>query len=201
MVTDLHLVMHGVAIKKHGNVDAIASVIGLPPKTVDAVLASALKRGRVAGADGKYMLTPAGQMILGSEYSRFYEALRSDADFVASYERFEHINKELKQVITDWQTVEIGGKRVPNDHSDQAYDDKIIGRLGSLHERFEPLLDRMAAREPRFGVYKRKLVDALDKVEDGDIAWVSDARIESYHTVWFELHEDLLRLLGRRRDE
>ena len=31
--------------------------------------------------------------------------------------------------------------------------------------------------------------------------WVSDARLPSYHTLWFELHEDLLRILGRRRAE
>ena len=41
----------------------------------------------------------------------------------------------------------------------------------------------------------------LEKAEDGKVEWVSDARIESYHTVWFELHEDLLRLLGRQREE
>ena len=27
------------------------------------------------------------------------------------------------------------------------------------------------------------------------------AKIDSYHTVWFELHEDLLRMLGREREE
>jgi hypothetical protein len=30
---------------------------------------------------------------------------------------------------------------------------------------------------------------------------VSSPKIESYHTLWFELHEDLLRLLGKRRSE
>jgi len=25
--------------------------------------------------------------------------------------------------------------------------------------------------------------------------------VDSYHTVWFELHEDLLRILGREREE
>jgi hypothetical protein len=42
---------------------------------------------------------------------------------------------------------------------------------------------------------------ALEKAEDGEIAWVSDAKIESYHTLWFELHEDLLRLMRRERAE
>ncbi len=42
---------------------------------------------------------------------------------------------------------------------------------------------------------------ALERAEGGAIEWVSDARILSYHTVWFELHEDLLRILGRQRSE
>ena len=42
---------------------------------------------------------------------------------------------------------------------------------------------------------------SLEKAEDGAIEWVSDARIESYHTLWFELHEELLRIVGRQRSE
>ena len=38
-------------------------------------------------------------------------------------------------------------------------------------------------------------LNAGEKAEKGAVAWVSDAKIESYHTVWFELHEDLLRLM------
>ncbi len=50
-------------------------------------------------------------------------------------------------------------------------------------------------------IYREKLEAALEKAEKGAIAWVSDAKIESYHTVWFELHEDLLRLMRRERSE
>ena len=201
MTTHLHLVMHGVAIKKHAGAAAIASVIGLPLATVESVLEAAAASGRVAAVDGSYMLTPAGQMILGSEYSRFYAALRDNSEFAAACARFEQINRELKQLITDWQTLELGGKRVPNDHSNADYDQRIIARLGDLHERFEPVLARMSAQEPRLGIYKNKLSHALERAEDGDLAWVSDARTESYHTVWFEMHEDLLRLLGHKREE
>ena len=55
--------------------------------------------------------------------------------------------------------------------------------------------------EERMAAYENKLESALEKAEDGDVEWVSAADIESYHTVWFEMHEDLLRLLGRTRDE
>ena len=70
-----------------------------------------------------------------------------------------------------------------------------------LHERAELVLKRLAGVVPRFQIYDEKLRAALGRSEDGAIQWVSDAKIESYHTLWFELHEDLLRLMGREREE
>ena len=201
MTTDLHIVMHGVAIKKHGTAEMIAGIIDRPLAMVERVLAQATESDRVVNADGKYMLSPAGHMIVMSEYSRFRDVLRSNQPFVQAYDQFEIINKELKQLITDWQTMEVGGKRVTNDHSDKDYDADIIDKLGDLHERFEPILKRMIQAEARMSVYLNKLEAALEKAEDGDSQWVSAADIESYHTVWFEMHEDLLRVLGRVRDE
>lgn len=200
-IPTLHLVMHGVAIKKHASAAEIASIAALPVAVVSAALTAACANGRVANANEKYMLTPAGQMILAGEYSRFYGELRRDDKFSQAYSRFEKINKELKQLITEWQTMEVGGTRVPNTHADRAYDLRLIARLGDLNERVDPLLTQMMASVPRLSIYKAKLTHALGKAEDRDIAWVSDAKLESYHTVWFELHEDLLRLLGKQREE
>jgi hypothetical protein len=59
----------------------------------------------------------------------------------------------------------------------------------------------LVAGAPRLRVYQDKLMAALESAEAGDVAAVSDARTDSYHTVWFELHEDLLRLMGRQREE
>lgn len=70
-----------------------------------------------------------------------------------------------------------------------------------MHEQVEPILARLSAKLPRLAVYSRKLLSALEKAEDGDHEWVSDIRRDSYHTVWFELHEDLLRIMGQEREE
>ena len=201
MTTQLHRVMHGVAIRKHGDAAAIAALADLALTTVQSVLAAAVSAGRVAEVDGKFMLTACGQMILAGEYSRFNDGLRSNRDLVAAYQRFEVINKDLKQLITDWQTIDVGGQRVTNDHSNKNYDERVIGRLGDLHERFEPILNQLCGGEPRLKIYRNKLGVALEKTEDGETAWVSDAKLDSYHTVWFELHEDLLRILGHQREE
>jgi hypothetical protein len=50
-------------------------------------------------------------------------------------------------------------------------------------------------------VYRVRLAEAYDQVLAGQHEYVSGVRIDSYHTVWFELHEDLLRMLGREREE
>ena len=94
-----------------------------------------------------------------------------------------------------------GGERVPNDHSDADYDADVIDRLGAQHERAQRPLGEFAELEPRLGEYTRRLEAAYDKVLAGDNDFVSGARVDSYHTVWFELHEDLLRMLGREREE
>jgi hypothetical protein len=127
--------------------------------------------------------------------------VRAHPDFAAGYVAFERLNGSLKQLITEWQTIDVRGQSVPNDHSNKDYDDKIIDRLGGLHESAEDALERLARALPRFSIYRVKLGAALEKAEDGAIEWVSDAKIESYHTLWFELHEDLLRLMRREREE
>lgn len=198
---DMHLVLHGLAIKKHANAEAVSKLIGLPVERVNAALAEAVKRGRANEAQGRYILAPMARMALDGEYSKYYSDLRGNADFVAAYEAFERINVELKTVITDWQTMDVAGKRVPNDHSSEAHDQRVLDRLGEMHERADKILARLAAGLPRLQIYRDHLLQALEKAEDGAIEWVSDARIDSYHTVWFELHEEVLRLMGRTRTE
>lgn len=198
---EMPLVLHGLAIKKYGTPEQVADITGLDIDRVKALIEEAAGKGRVSEAKGKYMLTPAAQITLKGEYAKAYGDAREDADFMAAYEEFERINVEFKQLVTRWQTMEVGGQTVANDHSDPEYDEKIIDQLGETHERVERVLDRLAAREPRLSRYKDKLLAALEKAEDGETQWVSDATIDSYHTVWFELHEDLLRIVGREREE
>lgn len=200
-MNDRDLVFHGTAIKRHAAPEAIAGLVMLPPDRVSALLAEAVATGRAIEAKGGYALTPLAGVALTARYGLHYGALREDAAFVAAYHGFERINRTLKQLITDWQTLDIGGAKVANDHSDKAHDAAVIDRLGALHEQAEPILAGLAKGLPRLKVYGDKLLAALEAAEDGDHEWVSDIRRDSYHTVWFELHEDLLRIMGREREE
>ncbi len=111
------------------------------------------------------------------------------------------INKKLLALLTRWQTVPQAGTTVPNDHSDAAYDTAVIDELGELHERAEKLLAVFSSRIPRYAAYERRLGEAYDAALAGDVDYVSGVRVDSYHIVWHQLHEDLLRVLGRTRQE
>jgi len=200
-MNSLHPVLHGLAIKKHATAAAVATFVGQPVERVTGLLDAAVAGGRVVEANGKYLLAPLARVVLDFDYSGIYADLRTDTGFIDAYESFERINVQLKALITDWQTIEVGGSRVVNDHGNKAHDDKLIDRLGDLHERAGPVLAKLAQGLPRLAYYANGLTAALEKAEIGDIAWVSDARIDSYHTLWFELHEDLLRIVGRTRTE
>ena len=201
MTTVIHTLMHCAAIKKLGTAQEISSLTQLSKKEFDTAMQWSIDTGRLLEVEGKYLLSPAGQMIVRNEYSRFCKVLRDDKRFLASYEQFESVNKQLKNIVTRWQTMEVGGQTVKNLHDDADYDDHIIGELGDLHEMFTSLLAGLVSGDSRYSIYGSKLEKALDKAEDGDTKWVSDASIDSYHTVWFELHEDLLRVMGKERVE
>ena len=196
------LALHGLAVKKAGGAEAVAAVIGSDESDVAAALEEAVASGRAAGAKGTYMVSPAGREWLDERYPEAFADFRADPAATEAYERFERINRKLLELFTDWQMIPAaGGERVANDHSDADYDAGIVDRLGEKHERAEKVLDSFAELEPRLAIYRRRLDEAYDKVLAGDHDYISGARIDSYHTVWFELHEDLLRMLGREREE
>ena len=200
-MNDLQLVMHGIAVKKYATLEEVCAFTGLAKDIVSALTVEAVAKGRVSVANEKYLLTPIGQVTLKAAYSKCFGALRKNKDCLAAYNDFERINDDLKQAITDWQTIKVAGQTVANDHSNQDYDDSIIDRIGSIHEKVDGILERLGKKEERINHYRDPLLCALEKSEDGEIAWISDATIASYHTVWFELHEDLLRVMGREREE
>ncbi|MBM3677353.1 MAG: hypothetical protein FJW96_05645 [Actinobacteria bacterium] len=195
------LVLHGLAVRKAGSAEAVAGVIGIAPGAAVPELAAACGAGHAIEANGTYMLTPPGRAWLDEQYPTACAGLRAHAGFVQAYEAFEVVNTEILDLFTRWQTISVGGAAVPNDHADEDYDYAIIDELGDVHERSLPVLDAFAVGDPRFSIYADRLASAYDRALAGEKEWVSGALVDSYHTVWFELHEDLLRVLGRTRRE
>jgi hypothetical protein len=113
-----------------------------------------------------------------------------------AYERFLPLNRELLRICSDWQ-VRHGG--TPNDHRDLRYDWSVVDRLRALDERIAPVVSRLGRAVSRFTVYRPRLRAALAHVDNGDSDWLTSPRLDSYHTVWMQLHEDLLLAIGADR--
>ena len=93
----------------------------------------------------------------------------------------------------------VDGEQTPNDHSDTDYDATVIGRLADTNDAIQPICADLGALLARFGGYTDGFGNSLAKVQAGEQEWFTKPIIESYHTVWFELHEDLLATLGIER--
>lgn len=155
----------------------------------------ARREGRLPG----WSLTPAGR----AEHERLVavdvddSGRRSDID--DCYRRFSALNGEVLEACTAWQLKSAGGVRVVNDHADSEYDQEVIARLSAQHKVALPICADLADAMVRFQPYGARLTKAFDRVVAGDPDWFTRPVIDSYHTVWFELHEDLLSSLGIER--
>ena len=103
--------------------------------------------------------------------------------------------------VTAWQLRASGEEPVINDHSDPAYDAQALERLSELHHEAVAWMAPLTAAFARFDRYQARLERALTVAQGGDQRYVASPRVDSYHSVWFELHEDLIRLAGRSRAE
>lgn len=75
----------------------------------------------------------------------------------------------------------------------------MIERLGELHRSLVPEVGGVGGLIPRFDAYPARMTRALDRVRDNQLDWFTKPVIDSYHTIWFELHEDLLATLNLDR--
>ncbi|WP_433795845.1 hypothetical protein [Actinoplanes sp. CA-252034] len=89
----------------------------------------------------------------------------------------------------------VDGVTEVNDHTDSAYDARVLARFVDLDQRATVVCSALSAALPRFGRYRRRLTAALDHARAGRLEHLADTTT-SYHNVWFQLHEDLLVTLG-----
>ena len=116
-------------------------------------------------------------------------------------EKFRPLNTDFKQITTDWQMRKIGDRLEINDHRDFEYDFSVLDRLDRLHEQAKALKDELVSILPECGGYFDRLERAKKRLDDLDYRFFTGTDADSYHTVWFEMHDYILRKLGKEREE
>ncbi len=193
-------VIRTLHIKGFATADALTPVLLCAIDVLQPVLDVLLEEGLVKKMGEMYQLTPDGKER-GNQLQDDDRETWTVEEATRALDAFLPLDAEMKQIVTGWQMREVDGEQVLNDHEDEDYDRGVLQGLAELHAEarswLEPLSDGLA----RLAVYTRRLDRAADRVSQGDHAYIASPRIDSYHNVWFELHEDLIQLAGRTREQ
>jgi pyruvate, orthophosphate dikinase len=162
-----------------------------------AAIAELEAAGLVESTKLGYRVTDLGRSRADELYA--YEREQAGPVIDDVYESFVPINDDVKQIVTDWQMRQVGGELTVNDHSDSRHDDRVLARLRRTDAKVSTALAPLSLALNRFNVYPRRLRRALTLIGEGDHSMLAAPLKDSYHTVWFELHEELIILSGRSR--
>jgi pyruvate,orthophosphate dikinase len=102
------------------------------------------------------------------------------------------LNHTFKALVSEWQLAQAA---TPGDAEWQA----LVDRVAAIHAGLEPLLESVCAEVPRLRTYSPRFRAALDAMRAGDRTMLAAPLKDSYHTAWFEYHEELITLCGRDR--
>lgn len=190
-----HLILlQTMKFKGRADMDMLAAASGRSQTELQPLMQELVAAGSCQEGAGRYRLTPAGR----DELNRVLQLEKQSVDqatLAELYETFVPINAEYKHLVHKWQLRDGS----PNDHQDTEYDRGVVDAFFALHKNFEPLLEAFVAKVARLATYPTRFTAALDKVSAGDSSWLTKPLLNSHHTVWFELHEELIGLAGHTR--
>ena len=183
--------------------ERLAGAAGMSAAAVEGELAVLSESGlatRDPGPFGGWSITDTGRQQ--DDESLRLELLTGEIreGVIEAYEGFLMLNPVLLGVCSDWQMRRVGSSPVLNDHRDTDYDVSVLDRLGRVHDHVVPILQDLSGVLDRFSEYESRFETALQRAMGGRVEAVADS-LDSYHAVWFQLHEDLLITLGLSRED
>ena len=196
------LVLHALRLKGVAGAEAVGGAVGIDALVVERQLEGLASLGLVVRREGLlngWQLTDAGRIEHERLLAGELDAAGARPVVERGYRRFRSLNPGVLDACSRWQVRELSGRLVRNDHYDPGYDEKVLNDLSGALSDVRPLSDRLADALERFGPYGPHLEKALDRAWAGERDYITKPVIPSFHTVWFELHEDLLATLGLDR--
>jgi pyruvate,orthophosphate dikinase len=187
-----------LSIKGTASIEMLAEALLTTGAAVQPVLAELASTGTVLLISDSARLTDAGA-ARAAALTEAQGQRWGAASALAALDAFLPLDQRIKAAVTAWQIRDTGGQQVLNDHADSEYDSAVLGRLQAIHAEVLAWLGTVTEESGRISGYRSRLDRAAAAVAAGDHRFVSSPRVDSYHSVWFELHEELIRLAGRTR--
>jgi hypothetical protein len=198
------LTLHAVRLKGMADDRQVATRFGLDPAVAGENLLDFEAMGWVTKVEfagtGGWALTDRGHVENERQLGHELAVTGSGRTVQAAYVDFLPRNARLLRACTDWQLRPSGTDPLAvNDHTDTRWDGRVLDELSALSSELRSLCSSLSAALARFGGYDARFSAALARAQRGEGSWVTRPRVESCHTVWMELHEDLVATLGIRR--
>ena len=180
-------VLQAVRLKGEVSPADLAATVDEDAASVAQAIAAGTEAGLLSPAGRKLKLSPDGRSRLewllqqersGSTEPRWRRRMRSSAP--------------PTPISRSWSRTGRCATASPTPTRDADYDAAVLARLEQVHARVLAVIDTAGQQIPRLRGYADKLEAALGKIRTGDTVWLSEPVVDSYHTAWFELHEELL---------
>ncbi|MEW6272591.1 MAG: hypothetical protein AB1689_25205 [Thermodesulfobacteriota bacterium] len=179
----------------------LASASGTMPAdvtcAVDRLQAEHLVGVEARPAGSAFTLTALGRERAVSVLAQEAASLRPLIE--PRYGEFAALNRRVKATLHRWQVRHRRGLDELNDHRDARYDGQVLAELRATHAAADAWLAPLAAVRARYASLRDRLATMVARALSGDKAAVAGVTADSFHLAWWQLHADLLQVLGRER--
>lgn len=188
---DLDLdILRLAVVRGRVEIGTTANVLGVEDGPVTEAVGRLVAEDALTGNDGVATPTAAGRARVDAD--RQADRDRHAAAFVDLLDRFSGPDRALKELVTDHQLA-----TTPSGEEDSL---TLADRLrGGAHADVAPVIADAARTLPRLARYGERLETALARLA-GDDRYLAHPSVDSYHSIWFELHEELIGLAGTSRE-
>jgi pyruvate,orthophosphate dikinase len=192
--------LRALAVKGYATPEQLGHALRVPADVATSLLTACVDAGLAEPGAGAFRPTEAGRgraaALIAADTAGW-----GPANALAALDAFLDLDLRMKAIVTAWQVRDVDGAQVANDHADAGYDRAVLDRLAALHGDVDAWLRGLGGGPRRLAWYGERLAAAAAAAAAGNGKFVASPRVDSYHGAWFELHEDLIRLAGRTRED
>jgi len=182
-------VLRVIGLSGQADLAAVARGSGITTDAAHEIVSDAEAAGLVASGPRGFRLTAEGR-------ARVADALRVEregldhATMLDLYERFGRIDRKFKELVTEYQLSD-----APTRFS------WAIAGMSDVHPAVQELVAGATELVPRLAPYRGRFESAMEHLARGDEKYLVSVTLDSYHTIWFQLHEELIELAGSTRTD
>lgn len=192
------LTLHAMRLLGFADTESVAERFGQGPLHVERLLIDAGAEGWALrssfGGTRGWSLTVAGRTENERLLAEELNSAGGHATVTAVHAKFAALNTKVVAACSKRQLRWLSDGTQPSDGIDEQTHQTFTQALASLGD----LEVRLTAVLPRFSGYAKRLEQAVTNATT-EPAWFTATDRDSFHRIWFELHEDLIATLGIRR--